>query len=496
MKAKSRITEEFLGERKLKLPIGEMSNPGKRIQEPGFDDSVTDRFKSLNLGDSKDNKPDFKELDLGSPCSPLRARPSGQATTSSSSSSSGSVSFRNAPSNPKPSNVRSDSAGSPVIHSSGGSVNSPSVNVLPTGNICPQVRIPKTGMASRSSTRTDVLGSGTGHYGHGSIMRGTGSSSRLGVSSAKLGGESGSSAGGDFLKRAMSSLDPEEVKRAGNDQYKKGHFEEALNCYSRAISLSPANAAYRSNRAAALTALGRLPEAVRECEEAVRLNPSYGRAHHRLASLLLRLGQVENSRNHFYLSGPQSDPSDMQKLQSIEKHLRKCSDSRKVGDWKSTLREADAAIAAGADASSQLFTCRAEALLKVHQLEDAEYGLSNVPKFEQISPSCSQGTMFGMISEAYILFVRAQIEMALGRFENAVASAEKAAQTDPRSAEISVLFKNVKLVSRARSRGNDLFKSERFTEACSAYDEGLRLDPCSLLQQSRLVQAWDTGAFY
>lgn len=67
-----------------------------------------------------------------------------------------------------------------------------------------------------------------------------------------------------------------------------------------------------------------------------------------------RLGQVENSRNHFYLSGPQSDPSDMQKLQSIEKHLRKCSDSRKVGDWKSTLREADAAIAAGADASSQV----------------------------------------------------------------------------------------------------------------------------------------------
>ena len=61
-----------------------------------------------------------------------------------------------------------------------------------------------------------------------------------------------------------------------------------LSLYDRAIAMSPASAAYRSNRAAALTGLGRLGEAVRECEEAVRLDPNYGRAHQRLASLFLR----------------------------------------------------------------------------------------------------------------------------------------------------------------------------------------------------------------
>jgi Flp pilus assembly protein TadD len=70
--------------------------------------------------------------------------------------------------------------------------------------------------------------------------------------------------------------------------YRRGHFVEALSLYDRAVSLSPENAAYRSNRAAALTALGRLGEAVVECEEAVRLEPDYGRAHQRLASLYLR----------------------------------------------------------------------------------------------------------------------------------------------------------------------------------------------------------------
>lgn len=83
-------------------------------------------------------------------------------------------------------------------------------------------------------------------------------------------------------------LDWEECKKAGNELYRKGDFVEALLLYDRAIGISPENAACRSNRAAALTMVGRLGEAVAECEEAVRLDPNYGRAHQRLASLYLR----------------------------------------------------------------------------------------------------------------------------------------------------------------------------------------------------------------
>lgn len=86
----------------------------------------------------------------------------------------------------------------------------------------------------------------------------------------------------------MSAADPEEVKRAGNEQYKKGCFEEALRLYDRALAMCPDNAACRGNRAAALTGLRRFGEAVKECEEALRIDPSYGRAHQRLASLHIR----------------------------------------------------------------------------------------------------------------------------------------------------------------------------------------------------------------
>lgn len=97
--------------------------------------------------------------------------------------------------------------------------------------------------------------------------------------------------GGEAAKKGgslRSSNDPEELKRMGNDCYKSGLFAEALNLYEKAIAMSPSNAAYHFNRAAALMGLRRFVEAARECEEAIRLDPGYVKAHHRLGSLLLR----------------------------------------------------------------------------------------------------------------------------------------------------------------------------------------------------------------
>ncbi|XP_073303431.1 TPR repeat-containing thioredoxin TTL1-like [Primulina huaijiensis] len=505
-----------------------MSRPGKSMSEQELE-SLSDRLRNtLAYDDGGErvsvNKPDFRELDLGSPVSPLRPRTGSAAaittTTSSSSSSSGSVSGRSASgfnqnvprksdSNPnshsgelssessptaartfKPGHSRSDSFGSHQLTFGGvGSVCSPSPNVLPTGNICPSGRIVRTGMAGRA-TKSDTLGSGSGNYGHGSIMRGHGATKPADTGAANY--SRGVMVGGEWERKmgACSSIDPEDLKRMGNDSYKKGHFEVALTLYEKAILIFPGNAAYHCNRAAALIGLRRLPEAVTECEQAIKLDPGYARAHQRLGSLLLRLGQVENAKKHISFPGNQPDPIEMQMLQSVEKHLSKCADSRKVGDWISTLREADAVIASGVDASPQLFACRAEVFLKLHKLEDAIIAMPNIPSFEpSISPQL-QSKIFGIVFEAYLYFVNAQIELATGRFDVALTTIEKAAEIDPRNFEISLLLKNIRLVGRARARGNDLFKSERFTEASSAYGEGLRLDPSNAVLYCNRAACW------
>jgi DnaJ family protein C protein 7 len=95
--------------------------------------------------------------------------------------------------------------------------------------------------------------------------------------------------GGGSLCRAISTrMDPEQLKIMGNEDYKNGRFAEALSLYDAAIAIDPKKAAYRSNRSAALTALGRLLEAVFECREAIQIDPHYHRAHHRLGSLHFR----------------------------------------------------------------------------------------------------------------------------------------------------------------------------------------------------------------
>lgn len=76
------------------------------------------------------------------------------------------------------------------------------------------------------------------------------------------------------------------------------------------------------------------------------------------------------------------------------------------------------------------------------------------------------------------------------RFENAVTAVEKAGQIDPRNVEVSGLVNMVRSVGRARARGNDLFKSERFTEACSAYGEGLRIDTSNSVLYCNRAACW------
>lgn len=67
-----------------------------------------------------------------------------------------------------------------------------------------------------------------------------------------------------------------------------------------------------------------------------------------------RLGHVENARKHLCFPGVQPDPSELLRLQAVERHISKCRDARRLKDWRSVLKEADAAIAGGADSSPQV----------------------------------------------------------------------------------------------------------------------------------------------
>uniref|UniRef100_A0A0E0HB24 Thioredoxin domain-containing protein n=2 Tax=Oryza TaxID=4527 RepID=A0A0E0HB24_ORYNI len=446
-----------------------------RAPMPGGSSPLSDAFAAAALRDKPDSLPPGRL----SPVSPLVH--SRLPTPTSSSGSSGS-----AP--PRPARRGGDYHGvgegfGPLIYTScsssagggGGGGASTATSALaagafPAGNICPSGRLPTTPpVPPPRAARRDVLGSGTGNYGHGSVVR---ARCAAPVSSS----EDHASA---VRMSAAASAEAEEVRRAGNEQYKNGCFEEALRLYDRALALCSDSAACRANRAAALIGLSRLGEAVAECEEAIRLDPSYGRAHQRLASLQIRLGRTADARKQIGMGGLQPDVVELHKLEAVEKHLGRFADARKIGNWKSALRECNAAIAAGADSCAMLFASRAEALLQINQLDEADLAISRASKLD-CSSSCSQDMMLcGFQSNSYLYYVHAQVEIAFGRFDSAMSSMEKARKIDSGNVEVMAMHKNVRTVAQARTLGNELFHSGKFAEAFLAYGEGLKHHPAN-----------------
>ncbi|XP_010327115.1 inactive TPR repeat-containing thioredoxin TTL3-like [Solanum lycopersicum] len=403
--------------------------------------SDSEKGSSSSADQMRFEEGDPRILKLGSPVSTLRSGMSSSNTTSTSGSSA---------------------SGSGRNVSSSSSSGSNRIKIVPPGNICPSGNV-ITGM--RCKPERTVLNDSKmipGIYGYGSIMP------------------------GGAMQRTRCA---EELNTQANEIYRKGNFAEALSLYDKAIAISPRDGRFHCNRAAALMGLKRIIEAVKECEEAIRLSPAYVRAHQRLGTLLLCLGQVENAREYLHCLDQKPDQATLEKLQAVEEHIGKCAVARRSEDWTTMLKKAVAATTSGADASPQLFACQAEAHLKLHQLKDAELWIYKARTYELSATEC-RSKIFGMLSEAYIFFVQAQIDSSLGKFDDACTAIERAARIDLQSAEVTGKLKNMRLVGKARTHGNEHFNAKRYAQACTAYGEGILLDSSNSVLYYNRANCW------
>jgi stress-induced-phosphoprotein 1 len=68
-----------------------------------------------------------------------------------------------------------------------------------------------------------------------------------------------------------------EAREEGNTLFKNGDFVGAVKAYTESIKRDPADARGYNNRAAAYTKLAALPEALKDAEEAIKVDPSFGK---------------------------------------------------------------------------------------------------------------------------------------------------------------------------------------------------------------------------
>lgn len=73
--------------------------------------------------------------------------------------------------------------------------------------------------------------------------------------------------------------------------------------------------------------------------------------------LVCRLGQVDNAGKHFFSVEEPSDPMVVKVLEEVDRHLNKCAEARRRGEWNIVLTEVSAAMESGADMSPQVSSC-------------------------------------------------------------------------------------------------------------------------------------------
>lgn len=79
----------------------------------------------------------------------------------------------------------------------------------------------------------------------------------------------------------LAYLDPEKgamAREEGNAQFKAGDFAAAVKSYTESIKRDPNDPKAYNNRAAAYTKLVALPEALKDADEAIRVDPTFGTA--------------------------------------------------------------------------------------------------------------------------------------------------------------------------------------------------------------------------
>jgi len=129
----------------------------------------------------------------------------------------------------------------------------------------------------------------------------------------------------------------EEAKNLGNAALKEGKKEEAIQWFTKGISLvkpgEPAHVLY-SNRSAAYASCGKYSEALSDAEKAIELKPDWPRGYSRRATALHFLGRLEEARDG-YKKALEMDPSNAtlkDSLNEVERSLKEKEDADRMMD--------------------------------------------------------------------------------------------------------------------------------------------------------------------
>ncbi|KAG8706094.1 hypothetical protein FRC09_002585 [Ceratobasidium sp. 395] len=290
----------------------------------------------------------------------------------------------------------------------------------------------------------------------------------------------------------------EKVKELGDEQFRKGAYEAAIEFYSEAITnneaaLNPNEPSYLTNRAVSYTALKRFGPALSDCQSAASLQSASP-----VAKTLLRL-----ARCHLALGDtaaclaalrdlPGETPGVLEvrrKAESLDLHLKRFKEASEKDEWGVARLALEQAVdSLEGDVPAQWKCWRVECEVARGSWAGAQNAVSDALRLAPNSPD--------------VLTLRAQTMFLTNQIPKAVQHAQHALRLDPDHTPAQQLMRRAREVERIKEEGNTLFKANRLGEAVERYGEALdvvgtkvREGKLQLLQLKQLEPALeDTNA--
>ncbi|XP_010517644.1 PREDICTED: uncharacterized protein LOC104793062 [Camelina sativa] len=294
----------------------------------------------------------------------------------------------------------------------------------------------------------------------------------------------------------------------GNQAYKNGHMCKAEECYTQGINSSPSSdsleysvkplALCYGNRAAARISLGRLREAISDCEMAASLDPSYIKAYMRAANCHLVLGELGSAVQYFNKCMESTSTVCLDRRSTIEaaEGLQQAQRVAEFTSCASTLLEkrtpdgaSDALVPISnalliSSCSDKLLQMKAEALFMIRRYKDViELCDNTIQTVERNFVSAGIGgtsnvDRLGSTYHTLIVWRWNMISKShfyLGNLEKALSILEKLQQVNQgecRESPVS-LVATISELLRYKNAGNEAVRDGKYMEAVEQYTAAL-----------------------
>ncbi|KAJ7996626.1 hypothetical protein DPEC_G00239000 [Dallia pectoralis] len=267
-----------------------------------------------------------------------------------------------------------------------------------------------------------------------------------------------------------------ELKDQGNKALSAGKIDEAIRCYTEALTLDPSNHVLFSNRSAAYAKKGNYESALEDACQTIKIKSDWGKGYSRKAAALEFLGRFEDAKLT-YQEGLREEPTNQQLkegLQNIESRLAE----KKMNPF----------------AMPNMFE-KLESDPRTHALmKDPEYRTL----LGQLRDKPSElGLKLQDPRVMTTLSVLLGLDLAgMDDEEPTPSPPPKPKETKPPPPKEEDLPENKKQAVKEKELGNEAYKKKDFAAALTHYEEALKHDPTNMTYLSNQAAVYFEKAEY